>query len=300
MTEVTNAGPHEGTARAADGTILRTLRWAAAGTPRAQALIVHGLGEHCGRYESVAGALTPAGIEVDGYDHRGFGGSAGRRAWLERWSQLHDDLQERLAAVREVAPGLPVVLYGHSMGGLIALGYVLAEPPRPLPDLLVLSAPGIEDDLAAWKHRAAGILGRLLPAMRIPNGIPGDALAAHPDPDAPMGPDPLSVDATTARMGAEGFAEQARVRGRLAALAAMPIPTYVLHGSDDPIVPVQSSEAIGRLAGVTRRVHEGLRHECHHEASHADVLAAVVAWIDAQLAGVAPPPAPEAPIPATV
>lgn len=300
MTETTNAGPLEATARAADGTILRTLRWPAAGTPRAQALIVHGLGEHCGRYGSVAAALTAAGIEVHGYDHRGFGGSAGRRAWLERWSQLHDDLEERLAAVRAMSPDLPVVLYGHSMGGLIALGYVLAETPRPLPDLLVLSAPGIEDDLASWKHRAAGLLGRLVPGVRIANGIATEARAANPDPDAPMGPDPLSLDTTTARMGAAGFAEQDRVRARLAAMTAMPVPTYVLHGADDPIVPVQSSEAIGRLAGVTRRVHEGLRHECHHEASHADVLAEVAAWLDARLAELASGPPRNDPVAATV
>ena len=79
---------------------------------------------------------------MTGYDLRGFGASGGRRAWADAWDRHHDDLEERLAAIRNDAPDRPVVLYGHSMGALVALGYVVAAPARPLPDVLVLSAPG--------------------------------------------------------------------------------------------------------------------------------------------------------------
>lgn len=278
--------PAEATARMADGTILRTLRWPAVGEPRARALVVHGLGEHGGRYGTVAAALTAAGIEVHAYDHRGFGGSAGRRAWIERWSQLHDDLGERLATLRAMGPVLPVVVYGHSMGGLVALGHVLAEPARARPDLLVLSAPALEDDLAAWKHRTAGVLRAIVPRLRIANGVPAGGRARDPAVDAAVAADPLCLDASTVQFGAEAFDEQDRVRARVGTLRAMPLPTYVLHGSADPVVPVRASEPLGRLEGVTRRVHDGLRHESHHEPTHADVLAEVIAWLDAQLATV--------------
>lgn len=284
MIEPAATSPAEATARMADGTILRTLRWPAVGEPRARALVVHGLGEHGGRYGTVAAALNAAGIEVHAYDHRGFGGSAGRRAWIERWSQLHDDLGERLASLRALQPALPIVMYGHSMGGLVALGHVLAAPARPLPDLLVLSAPAIEDDLAAWKHRAAGLLRAIVPRLRIANGVPTGGRARDRAVDAAVAADPLCLDSSTTQFGAEAFDEQDRVRARIGALRAMPLPTYVLHGSEDPVVPVRASERLGRLDGVTRRVHEGFRHECHHEPSHADVLAEVVAWLDARLA----------------
>lgn len=284
MNEPVAPTPAEATARMADGTNLRTLRWAAVGEPRARALILHGLGEHGGRYGTVAAALTGAGLEVHAYDHRGFGGSAGRRAWVERWSQLHDDLGERIATLRAMQPALPLVLYAHSMGGLVALGYVLSQLPRPSPDLLVLSAPALEDDLAAWKHRAAGFLRVVVPRLRIANGVPTGGRADDHAIDAAVEADPLCVDSSTAQFGAEAFGEQARVRARVAALDALPVPAYVFHGSADPVVPVRASEPLGRLAGVTRRVHDGLRHECHHEPSHADVLAEVVAWLDAQLA----------------
>jgi len=149
-----------GTARTRDGLVLRTLRWPAVGAPRAHLLLVHGIAEHAGRHADVASRFARAGIDTHGYDLRGFGASEGRRAYVDRWSQYHDDLEDRLIAVRAEAGGLPVVLYGHSMGGLIALGYVLADQPRASPDLLVLSAPAIASATARWKRTLAEVLGR--------------------------------------------------------------------------------------------------------------------------------------------
>src|SRR5439155_5915515 len=126
-----------------DGLTLRTYRWPTPGAPRAHLLLVHGIAEHAGRYEHVGAHLAAAGIETHSFDQRGFGGSGGHRAYVDRWSQYHDDLEIRLAEVRAAAGGLPVVLYCHSMGGLVARGYVLSAPARPLPALLVLSARAI-------------------------------------------------------------------------------------------------------------------------------------------------------------
>src|SRR5207245_1700552 len=105
------------------------------------------------------------------YDQRGFGRSGGHRAYVDRWSQYHDDVEDRLAEVRSAADGLPVVLYGHSMGGLIALGYVLADPPRPLPDLLVLSAPAIDAVVPAWKRGIAYVLGPTVHRFAVAHSI---------------------------------------------------------------------------------------------------------------------------------
>ena len=135
------------TVRTRDGIALRTYTWPVVGAARAHLLLVHGIAEHAGRYPHVAARLASAGVTTHAYDQRGFGGSGGTRAYVDRWSQYYDDLEDRLADVRAKAGGLPVVLYGHSMGGLIALGYTLADPPRPLPDLLVLSAILIQQEL---------------------------------------------------------------------------------------------------------------------------------------------------------
>ncbi|HEY4752756.1 MAG TPA: alpha/beta fold hydrolase, partial [Candidatus Limnocylindrales bacterium] len=229
--------------------------------------------------------LTAAGIDVFGYDHRGFGGSSGYRAFVERWSLLHDDLANRVEATRAEHPGLPLVMYAHSLGGLIATGYVLPAGDRPLPDLLVLSAPSLESTLPGWKRRMAASLTRVVPRMRIANGFPAGGLSHDPSVAAKSDADQLSLGTSTIRFGAEAFAEQDRVRALLPSVAAMPVPTYVLHGSGDPIVPVAATEVLADKGGVTRRVWPGLRHECHHEPEQAEVLAEVVAWVRAQVPG---------------
>ncbi|MEW5990614.1 MAG: lysophospholipase [Chloroflexota bacterium] len=268
-----------------DGVRLLTRHWPAA-APRAGVLLVHGLGEHSGRWEHVGDQLAAAGLETFGWDHRGFGASGGERAWIDRWSRLHDDVEGRLAAARAALPGLPVVLYGHSMGGLIALGYAVAEPPRPAPDLLVLSAPGIDDDAPRWKHALAPVLARLVPRLRIANGVPPEMLSRDPARQEATRTDPLNLDASTTGFGARFFEEQARVR---AAAARLSIPTLVIHGLDDPIVPPRSSEPLADLPGVTRRAYAGIRHELHNEPEGPQILADVIAWIDDHL--VATPPA---------
>lgn len=287
MTSATSTGeplvPAEGTARMADATTLRTLHWAPVGDPWAVALIVHGLGEHAGRYETVAAALTGAGIDVFGYDHRGFGGSSGFRAYVDHWSQFHDDLANRVEATRAERPGLPMVMYAHSLGGLIATGYVVSGGGRPMPDLLVLSAPAIDADPPAWKRKVAGILTGVVPRMRLANGLPAGGLSHDPSVQARVDADPLCISTSTVRFGAELFSEQDRLRGLLPGLTSMPVPTYLLYGSDDPIVPVRASEVLAAKGNVTTRVWPGLRHESHHEPEQDQVLAEVVAWIRSQV-----------------
>jgi len=280
--------PAEGRAQMPDGTTLRTLHWAPEGDPWAVALIVHGLGEHAGRYGTVAAALTAAGIDTFGYDHRGFGGSSGYRAYVASWGQYHDDLANRIEASRAERPGLPLMVYAHSMGGLIAAGYLVPPGGRPLPDLLVLSAPGLDSALPAWKRRLARLLTGITPRMRIANGLPRDGLSGDPGVQSRVEADPLSLSSSTVRLGAEGFAEQDRLAALLPGLGAMPVPTYVLHGADDPIVPLRATQALEGKGNVTRRVWPGLRHECHNEPAQAEVLAEVVAWARAQLPAAAP------------
>jgi acylglycerol lipase len=272
-----------GSTRTRDHLEVRTLRWRAAGTPRAHVLLIHGIAEHAGRHAQVAARFALAGIETHAYDLRGFGGSAGRRAYVGRWSEYHDDLEDQLTAIRATARELPVVLYGHSMGGLIALGYVLADPPRPAPDLLVLSAPAIAAIVARWKRDLADVLGRVLPRLEVPNELPPGGLSRDPQVEVAYRSDPLNIHRTTARLGMQLFHEQARVKAALARIGALPTPTYVLHGSDDPIVPLSSSASLERRENVTRRVYPGLRHETHNEPEASAVIDDTTGWIEKSL-----------------
>jgi len=265
--------------RARDGLELRTYQWPAVGVPRAHLLLVHGIAEHAGRYGHVGTQLANAGIATHAYDQRGFGRSGGHRAYLDRWSQFHDDVEDRLAEVRSAAGGLPVVLYGHSMGGLIALGYALADPPRPLPDLLVLSAPAIDAVIPTWKRRLADILAGTTPRFAVANTFPKGGLSSDPAVETAYLADPLAVHRTTTRLGVALFREQDRVKSALARGGPLPVPTYVLHGTDDPIVPEWASRSMDGRPNVTRRVYQGLHHETHNEPSGASVIDDTIAWI---------------------
>jgi alpha-beta hydrolase superfamily lysophospholipase len=264
-----------GHAATADGTDLLLRHWPVLGTASwASVLLVHGLGEHSARYEHVGDRLAAAGLDVHAFDQRGNGGSGGRRGHVDRWSQFHDDLEERLQAVRAAAAGRPVVLYGHSMGGLVVLGYLLGDRPRP--DLVVVTSPGLDSTLAAWKQALAPILGRILPTLAVPNGIDGTTLSRDPRVAEKVAADPGCTRASTARLGAEAFAEQARVRHEYRGLT---LPTLVLHGLDDWLVPAVASEILGTLPNVERRTYPGLRHELHNEPEGPAILDEVIAWL---------------------
>jgi acylglycerol lipase len=264
------------TVPARDATPILVRHWPASTAPWASVLLVHGIAEHSGRYEHVGDQLAAAGLDVSAYDQRGFGGSGGRRAWVDRWSRNHDDLEDRMAAVRSAAGGRPLVLYGHSLGGLIALGYVLAEPPRPMPDLLVLSAPGLDSTVPSWKRALAGVLGTVAPTVALKNDFDGGLLSRDPAVGAAYLADPLNQHSTTMRYAAEAFAEQARVR---AALGRLSIPTLVYHGGADRLVPTEASAPLAAVPGVVRRTWPDLRHESHNEPEGPQVVGAVVDWL---------------------
>jgi acylglycerol lipase len=282
-------GARVGAARVAhvgarDGTALLLRHWPArSGEPWAAMLLVHGLAEHCGRYEHVGAQLADAGIDTHAFDLRGFGGSGGARVSIDRWSQLHDDLEERLVGIRSIAPGRPLVLFGHSLGGLISLGYVLDGRARP--DLLVLSAPAIGDKIPLWRRALVSTLRRVAPGMLLANGIDVTTLSTDRGVCDAYLTDPLSQHKSTVRFAHAAFAEQRRV---LMALDRLSIPTLVVHGGDDRLVPTETSARLEGRPGVTRRVYPEVRHELHNEPAGRQVIADEIDWIRDQVSHMHP------------
>jgi acylglycerol lipase len=244
--------------------------------PDAVVLIVHGINEHSGRYEHVGVRMAAANLAVVGYDHRGFGGSGGPRGYVDRFDQYVDDVEDRLAEV--TAAGRPVVLLGHSMGGLIALSYVLTRSPKP--DLLVLSSPALGTGASWWIKALARPASRLVPWLRLPSPFPSSYLSRDPAVCEAFDTDPLVEHKTSARLGYELLAA---MEARRSEIESLDVPTLVLHGSDDKLVPTISSEILEGLPGVERRVLDGLRHEPFNEPEGANVVDAVIAWIREQM-----------------
>lgn len=258
-----------------DGFTQLRRRWAV-DTPRAAMLIVHGIGEHSGRYEHVGQFFAEYGIDTLSYDQRGFGQSGGRRAFVKSFDQYLDDVDQLLAERRSL--GVPVVLMGHSLGGLVVTTHLVSD--RPQPDLAVISAPALHAEVPAWQKMLAPVLGRLAPKSHIPSKIEPELLSRDVAVQRAYVDDPLVIAGATAGLGHEIFSTMTATSS---ALDRVSVPAYVLHGAEDRLVPPSASEALGLLPDVTRKVWDGLRHECLNEPEQTEVLTDLVAWLDDQL-----------------
>lgn len=257
-----------------DGLTQLQRRWAAP-TPKAALLLVHGIGEHSGRYEHVGSAFAAKGIDTVAFDNRGFGQSGGRRAFVESFDDYLDDIEPILVERREL--GVPVVLMGHSLGGLIVSSYLVGD--RPAPDLAVLSSPALLAEVPAWQRIAAPVIGRVAPTLFIPAKIDGKILSRDVAVQEAYVNDPLVIAGATAGLGHEIFTTMAST---MAAIRQITVPTYVLHGDSDELVPPAASAPLEQLENVTRVMWPGLRHECMNEPEKDQVIAGIADWILAQ------------------
>ena len=245
--------------------------------PRAAVLLLHGITEHSGRYEHVGRFLAERGFETVAIDLRGFGQSGGRRAYVDSFDDYFDDVEDQMAELR--ALGLPLVLLGHSMGGLIALSYALSA--RPGPDLLALSAPALGANIPAPLRALTPVLARLAPRLPVPSPIRGEMLATDPAVGEDYFADPLVVRVATPGLGRALLRQMKWANENLARLA---IATYVMHGADDPLVPPRATRPLGDLDNVTRRLYPALRHEIFNEPLQRTILQELVDWLNEQLA----------------
>lgn len=244
--------------------------------PKAAVLLVHGIGEHSGRYEHVGGFLAARGFDVLGFDNRGFGQSGGRRAFVNSFDEYLDDVEDLMANRREL--GVPVVLLGHSLGGLIGATYLASS--RPAPDLGVLSAPALAAIIPRWRRVLAPILSRIAPKLFLKSKIEGELLSRDTEVQDKYLTDPLVIAGSTAGLGAAILRTMTDTTDRVAAIT---VPTYVLHGAEDRLVPPSASAPLAALSNVTYRLWDGLRHECFNEPEQVEVMTAMAEWLETKL-----------------
>ena len=249
--------------------------WLPPGAPIGHFVIVHGIAEHSGRYERTGSLLSDAGFHVRSFDLIGCGGSGGPRGDINEWSRYHDQIERHVEWAR--GEGGPLVLLGHSMGGNLALGYVLADRPRP--DLLVLTAPALGGG-AGWQRALAGVASRIAPSVPIANSLKGEQLSRDPAVGEAYFSDPLVYPKTTPRLGSALFNAMDEVTTRAAELD---VPTLVLHGGLDTIVPPQTTAILGELPDVERRLLPDLRHEILNEPEGPEIVGEIIAWVMARI-----------------
>ena len=269
------------------GATLALYEWPAAQPPRAVVQIVHGLGEHAGRYAHVARWLNERGLAVCAHDHFGHGRSSGPRGGLPHPLRLVEDLGAVVARTRERHPGLSLVLLGHSLGGLVASSFVAraaAQGGVPV-DALVLSSPAIDPGLSSFQKALVAVLSRLAPSLRVGNGLDAGFISHDPAVVAAYRADPLVHDRIGARL-ARFLADEGPAV--LAAAPRWPVPTLLLYAGDDRLVSPAGSRAFAAAAPATRLraiCFEPLYHELLNERDAAPVYAALQQWLGEQLGG---------------
>lgn len=270
--------------RGAQGVDLIFEHWRPAGPPRAVIVLVHGYAEHIGRYRHVIGALTDRDYAVFALDHRGHGRSQGKRAVVERFDLYVEDQRGLVQRAHAAYPGLPLIMYGHSMGGLIALRYAL-EYPTDL-DALVLTSAALQvgDDVSPFLKHVSRYAARLAPDLPLVRGAEG-VLSRDPDVEAVFRADPLCYNGgVKARMGYELLtaAEEAQTR-----MSALRLPLLVMHGTADRYTNPAGSQRLYEVAqsqDKTLKLWPDNYHELHNDLDRAGVLAYLLDWLDGHTA----------------
>lgn len=247
-------------------------------SPRGTVLVVHGLGEHLGRYAHVATRLNDAGWSVLAYDHYGHGNSTGSRGAALRDLQLVEHLVEMAAAARLTTDAdRPLVVLGHSLGGLLVASAVSRDL---LPASgIVLSSPALAVDMAAWQKAAIGWLPRVAPKLRLNNGLQQQYLSHDRQVVTDYQEDPLVHDRICARLGAFVATEGARVIGTA---GQWRMPTLLLYAGQDRLVAPRGSQAFAAAAPrdvVQSCCFAPLYHEIFNEPQAPEVFAELTAWL---------------------
>jgi len=259
--------------------------WEPEGKPKAIVCLIHGLGEHTGRYAHVGKAFNDAGYALFGFDLRGHGQTGGARGHFPSLDVVLQDIRQFIGFQEQNNSGLPIFLYGHSLGGLLTLAYAIQHPDGLKGVIVTGSALRSALQEQKGKIMMARILGTLAPAMTIPSGLEAAAISRDQKVVDTYINDPLVHDKTSLGLGK-------------AALTAIDLcfsharefipPLLIMHGKMDRLTYPSGSEDFAKLAGetnkdVTLKLWDGLYHEIHNEPEQAEVFKVMIEWLDKHL-----------------
>jgi acylglycerol lipase len=271
----------EGVLEASDGVRLHTQYWKPSSNPKAVVCIVHGVLEHSGRYAHVAKVLISSAYLVAAIDLRGHGRSQGRRVFVRNFDEYLNDVRCLLADVAVKAPGKPVFLLAHSLGGLIATRFTILERP-PLAGL-ILTGPLFEfgTGISRLARTLAVVLSKLYPTVTLANALDTRKISRDPEVVRSYLADPLNHHGgIPVRTGTEVMRAMAEVNARMEEVR---VPLLIFHGTSDGLAhPVGSTRLYTRAASTdkTLRLCEGLFHEVLNEPENPSLLADLVRWLD--------------------
>lgn len=272
----------EGTFRGHNGLELYYQCWRPEGTPRAVLVIVHGFGEHSGRYINIVNHLVPRGYAIWSFDHRGHGRSPGRRGFIRSWDEFREDVRlfVNMVCQREQRP--PVFLMGHSMGGLIVLEYAL-HYPEGLQGVIASGPALAQVGVSPALLKMAQLMSRIWPGFTMDIKLDATSISRDPAVVAAYQADPLVHSKASARLGTEMARAMAWTHEHA---HQWRLPLLILHGGADRLVPPEGSRRFYErvpIADKEYHEYEGGYHEPHNDVHCDQVLRDLEGWLEAHL-----------------
>jgi len=258
-----------------DGITFHIRTWEPEGKTKAIVALVHGIGEHAGRYENVARALTNAGYALAGYDLRGHGKSTGPRGHIPSYDALMDDIGAFISMLGEKYPGQPIFLYGHSLGGNQVINYALRRHPKIAG--VIATGPWLKLSFqpSPFKVALGKFMNNIAPSLTQPSGLDTKGLSHDAEVVRLYDNDPLGHDRVSARLFVSGYEAGLWAFDHAPELA---LPLLLMHGGADPITSAEASRQFAEKAGknVTLRIWDGMYHEIHNEPDQAEVFKVMI------------------------
>lgn len=257
--------------------------WHPDGTVRATLTIVHGIGEHSGRYTNIVHHLVPRGYAVYGFDHRGHGRSPGQRGHINNWAEYRGDVDAFLRLVRGREGDRPLFVFGHSLGALIVLEYVLRRPGG-LHGAVVCGAPLEPVGVAKpYLVALARLLSRVWPHFSLSTRLGTPAISRDPAVVHAYRTDPLVHRTATARWGTECLAAIGWVKAHA---AEWRVPVLFLHGGADRLnAPEGTARVFAQVIYPDKmmRIYPDAFHELHNDVNREAVLHDIALWLEQRL-----------------
>jgi alpha-beta hydrolase superfamily lysophospholipase len=253
--------------------------------PKAVVALIHGLGEHSGRYEHVAKALTDAGYVLASFDLRGHGKSTGPRGHFPSIDTVMQDIHEFFVFLTHRHPDFPQFIYGHSLGGLLTLTYALKNKPKLKG--VIASSSGLRTPLTEQKLKLlmVKLLGSLLPATLIPSGLESATISQDQAVIDRYDKDPLVHDRLSLAFGKASLSALDYVWGHAQEFS---LPLLLMHGTGDKATYSHGSADFSKLVAknnpdVTLKLWDGMYHELHNESVKEQLFKFIIDWLDRHL-----------------
>jgi alpha-beta hydrolase superfamily lysophospholipase len=267
-----------------DGLEMYSKAWVPSDEAKGVACCLHGVGDHIGRYQPLAEALTAESYVLAGFDQRGFGKSEGRRGHVLSLDEYFDDIETFLAEIGQRFPDKPLFIIGLSMGAILALAYTPVRQPAVIG--VVSFCPGLETALKEQplKVMLSKLLGTILPTITLESGVDPDTLSRDPQVAVDFINDPLVHFKITTGWG-KTMLDAIDVVYENA--PRFPKPLLLLHGTNDELAYPRSSQKVAELAPrdkVTLKMCNGFMHDLITDPESAEVFSTVVNWLHEQRA----------------